>query len=60
MSSQNIKIFIECVHSRDVDGVLQYASQMSKEILKKMRLFANRNDYDEIVEIIDNEINSRD
>ena len=59
MSFELIKIFIDCVHCRDLEGVELYISQISNDILKKMRLFANKKDYDEIVEVIDRELQNR-
>jgi hypothetical protein len=59
MFSELDKLFMECVHTRDFDGVMMYISNTSTKMLKNMRVFANRKDYSEIVEVIDNEINSR-
>ncbi len=53
------KSFMKCVHTRDIDGVMMYISDVSTKMLKNMRVFANRKDYSEIVEVIDNELQNR-
>lgn len=57
--SETEKLFIESVGTRDVDAVLEYVSDVSTEILKRMKLIAKRKQYYDIVEIIDNELATR-
>jgi hypothetical protein len=59
MSSALDKAFMSYVHTRDFDAVLMCISNVSTKMLKNMRIFANRNDYSEIVEAIDNELQNR-
>lgn len=54
------KLFIECVGTRDVDAILEYKSDVSIKVLKNMRIIAKRKGYDEIVEIIDDELANRE
>jgi len=53
------KVFMEYVQTRDVEGVQMYVGIVPVDVLKKMRILANKKDYSEIVEIIDNEIKIR-
>jgi hypothetical protein len=53
------KSFMTYVHTRDFDAVQMCISDVSTKMLKNMRVFANRKDYSEIVEAIDNELQNR-
>lgn len=53
------KLFIKCVGTRDVDAIIEYKSEVSTDVLEKMRIIAKRKGYDEIVQIIDDELASR-